>query len=138
MVHKTHALCRYRLVPTFGRDTIRRFRANTSDLKHMAARDFEDFLQVSMTSVSNCFLLMCMICRPLSLCLRICCPNITTPEFSSCYSILHIGMVSQNLGCTATGLLIFSITRLQCLVNTFVTLKRKSAQPFRQRSCHGK
>lgn len=58
LIHKTHALCRYRLVPTFGRDTIRRFRANTSDLKHMAARDFEDFLQVSMTSVSNCFFLM--------------------------------------------------------------------------------
>jgi hypothetical protein len=32
---------------TFGRDTIRRFRSNVSELKKMAARDFEDLLQVS-------------------------------------------------------------------------------------------
>ena len=36
----------YRQVPTFGRDTIRRFRRNASELKQMAARDFEDLLQV--------------------------------------------------------------------------------------------
>jgi hypothetical protein len=39
---------RFRLVPTFGRDTIRRFSKNTSDLKRMAARDYEDILQVSL------------------------------------------------------------------------------------------
>ena len=37
---------RYRQVPTFGKDTIRRFRENSSELKKMAARDFEDLLQV--------------------------------------------------------------------------------------------
>ena len=36
----------YRQVPTFGRDTIRRFSSNCSELKKMAARDFEDLLQV--------------------------------------------------------------------------------------------
>ena len=35
-------------VPTFGRDTIRRFRKNVSELKKMAARNFEDVLQVSV------------------------------------------------------------------------------------------
>lgn len=35
-------------VPTFGRDTICRFRRNVSELKKMAARDFEDILQVSV------------------------------------------------------------------------------------------
>ncbi|KAJ7666669.1 hypothetical protein DFH06DRAFT_1184435 [Mycena polygramma] len=36
---------RFRSVPTFGRCTIRRFHANVSELKKMAARDFEDILQ---------------------------------------------------------------------------------------------
>jgi hypothetical protein len=31
---------------TFGRDTIRRFPTRASDLKKMAARDYEDYLQV--------------------------------------------------------------------------------------------
>lgn len=39
---------RYRLVPTFGRDTIRRFTRNTSGLKKLAARDWEDMLQVCL------------------------------------------------------------------------------------------
>ena len=38
----------FRQVPTFGRDIIRRFRKNVSELKKMAARDFEDVLQVSV------------------------------------------------------------------------------------------
>ncbi|KAI0737525.1 hypothetical protein C8Q80DRAFT_1115077 [Daedaleopsis nitida] len=36
---------RFALTPTFGRDTIRRFGANISGLKKLAARDFEDILQ---------------------------------------------------------------------------------------------
>ncbi|EIW80601.1 hypothetical protein CONPUDRAFT_57638, partial [Coniophora puteana RWD-64-598 SS2] len=39
---------RYRNTPPFGRATIRRFRKNTSDMKRIAARDFEDILQCSM------------------------------------------------------------------------------------------
>ena len=38
---------RYRMVPTFGGDIIRKFTSNTSEMKRMAARDFEDVLQVS-------------------------------------------------------------------------------------------
>ncbi|KAI0760923.1 hypothetical protein BD413DRAFT_666261 [Trametes elegans] len=38
---------RYRRVPTFGRNTIRRFCNNMADLEKMAARDFEDTLQSS-------------------------------------------------------------------------------------------
>jgi hypothetical protein len=33
-------------VPTFGRDTIRRFSGNVSELKRLAAHNFEDILQV--------------------------------------------------------------------------------------------
>jgi hypothetical protein len=36
----------FRQVPTFGRDTIRCFSANMSEMKKLAARDFEDLLQV--------------------------------------------------------------------------------------------
>jgi hypothetical protein len=37
---------RFRLVPTFGRSTIRRFANNASETKKMAARNYEDLLQV--------------------------------------------------------------------------------------------
>ena len=37
---------RYRQVPTFGRDTIRKFNNNASGMKKLAARDYEDLLQV--------------------------------------------------------------------------------------------
>ena len=39
---------RFNLVPTFGRDTIRRFGGNVSAFKRPAARTFEDILQVSL------------------------------------------------------------------------------------------
>ena len=37
---------RYHQIPTFGRDTIRRFANDMSEMKKLAARDFEDILQV--------------------------------------------------------------------------------------------
>ncbi|KAH7920816.1 hypothetical protein BV22DRAFT_1020578, partial [Leucogyrophana mollusca] len=39
---------RYRKVPTFGRGTIRRFHKNAASMSKLAARDFEDLLQVSL------------------------------------------------------------------------------------------
>ena len=45
-------LDRYRQVPTFGRATVHRFSANASAMKQLAARDFEDLLQVRR--ISNC------------------------------------------------------------------------------------
>jgi hypothetical protein len=37
---------RFRQVAPFGRSTIRRFSHNVADLKKLAARDYEDILQV--------------------------------------------------------------------------------------------
>jgi hypothetical protein len=34
------------MIPIFGRDTIRRFSNDVADMKKLAARDFEDILQV--------------------------------------------------------------------------------------------
>lgn len=39
---------RFRKVPRFGRGVIRKFSANVSELKRMAARHYEDLLQVRM------------------------------------------------------------------------------------------
>ncbi|RXW19475.1 hypothetical protein EST38_g6369 [Candolleomyces aberdarensis] len=39
---------RYRSMPTFGADTIRRFTSNASEMKQLAARDFEDLLQCAI------------------------------------------------------------------------------------------
>jgi hypothetical protein len=40
---------RFRMVPTFGQGTIRKFSNNVSEMKKLAARDFEDILQVSIS-----------------------------------------------------------------------------------------
>lgn len=37
---------RYRQIPTFGAATIRKFSVNASEMTRMAARNFEDLLQV--------------------------------------------------------------------------------------------
>ena len=39
---------RYWQMPTFGRDTIRRFSANCSEMKQLAAWDFDNLLQVRL------------------------------------------------------------------------------------------
>ena len=41
-------LIRFRSVPTFGRDSIRKFTNNVSELKKLGARDYENLLQVSL------------------------------------------------------------------------------------------
>lgn len=41
---------RYRNIPRFGRSTIRRFSNDVSAMKKLAARDFEDLLQVGLPS----------------------------------------------------------------------------------------
>ncbi|KZS86652.1 hypothetical protein SISNIDRAFT_476451 [Sistotremastrum niveocremeum HHB9708] len=43
---------RYRKVPPFGRDTIRSFADNVSEMKRLAARDYEDILQVCTWNIS--------------------------------------------------------------------------------------
>jgi len=44
---------RYRQVLTFGADTIHKFSNNTSGMKQLVARDFEDLLQVRNMSVTS-------------------------------------------------------------------------------------
>ncbi|KAG8958574.1 hypothetical protein FRC03_009004 [Tulasnella sp. 419] len=46
LVHELDA--RFRQIPPYGRDTIRRFHHNVSEMKKLAARDFEDILQCSI------------------------------------------------------------------------------------------
>ncbi|KJA20502.1 hypothetical protein HYPSUDRAFT_142132 [Hypholoma sublateritium FD-334 SS-4] len=41
-------MVRFRNMPTFGSSTIRRFATNASEMKKLAARDFEDLLQCSI------------------------------------------------------------------------------------------
>jgi len=45
---------RFRQVPTFGLDTIRKFSNNVSAMKKLAARDFEDILQVCLQPMRLC------------------------------------------------------------------------------------
>jgi hypothetical protein len=43
------AIIRFRAMPTFGSSTIRRFSTNASEMKKLAAHNFEDLLQVRST-----------------------------------------------------------------------------------------
>ena len=43
------AITRFRAMPTFSSSTIRCFATNASEMKKLAARDFEDLLQVRST-----------------------------------------------------------------------------------------
>ncbi|TFY58685.1 hypothetical protein EVJ58_g6273 [Rhodofomes roseus] len=52
-VHELDA--RFRQVATFGRDTIRSFDSNVSELKKLAARNFEDILQCSIPCFEGLF-----------------------------------------------------------------------------------
>lgn len=49
---------RFRQVPTFGRDTIRRFSRNASELAQISATHYEDLLQVSIFSFFSVFSFM--------------------------------------------------------------------------------
>lgn len=56
---------RYRNVPSFGRSTIRKFHNNASAMKKLAARDFEDLLQVNLAVLTR--ILICLyylVCYP--------------------------------------------------------------------------
>ncbi|KAJ3535560.1 hypothetical protein NMY22_g6430 [Coprinellus aureogranulatus] len=59
---------RYRATPIFGRDTIRRFGVNASEMKRKAARDYEDLLQCSIPAFESLFpgddnsILMTLLC----------------------------------------------------------------------------
>ncbi|KAF9551882.1 hypothetical protein CPC08DRAFT_647480, partial [Agrocybe pediades] len=46
---------RYRAIPTFGRDTIRKFTKNVSGMKKLAARDYEDMLQACFSCAIPAF-----------------------------------------------------------------------------------
>jgi hypothetical protein len=58
----------FRKIASFGTSTIRRFTHNVADMKKLAARDFEDILQVSMILRSFCIpaiqFFRCQCCIP--------------------------------------------------------------------------
>jgi hypothetical protein len=51
VVPRAHYLS-FRQIPSFGSSTIRRFTHNVADMKKLAARDFEDILQVIRVALS--------------------------------------------------------------------------------------
>lgn len=55
----------YRAIPTFGQSTIRRFSDNASSMKKLAARNFEDLLQVGIrqSGLAHCVMLkLILVC----------------------------------------------------------------------------
>lgn len=82
---------RFRQTPTFGRDTIRKFRSNTSELKQMAARDFEDILQVNLC-LSSSFPPSHKLASAQYLSLTVFCPSLITVPSCACCLFALTGM----------------------------------------------
>lgn len=94
---------RFADVPTFGRDTIRRFGANVSAMKKLAARDFEDLLQVVYhegRTTYPCAHGLHIITSALYQCSRGCSLRGTTGAFWTCCLSLQPGIHWPNYGCT--------------------------------------
>lgn len=69
-------------MPTFAGDTIRKFSANCSEMKQLAARDFEDLLQVK--TVNATVEVLCLLVELFSVqfqFLKAFCQNLTINEF---------------------------------------------------------
>ena len=93
-------------MPTFGRDTIRRFANNVAEMKKLAGRDFEDILQVGPTSLfpsPGCSALSYhLIYSALSQYLKVSSLENTITSRWTSYSNLQHGMGLQNSEFTPT------------------------------------
>lgn len=89
---------RFRQVPTFGNGVIHKFSNNTSEMKRLAARNFEDILQVSLFYV----VLRGAEASPSApfQFLKGCSPQIMTWRCGLCYIDSRNGTHSQSLGST--------------------------------------
>jgi hypothetical protein len=106
-------------VPTFGRETIRRFSNNTSEMKKLAARNFEDLLQVrtSMYGHDNRLMIGFSV---LFQSLTVFSQSHTTVLFYNYYSFVATGMAWQNSVCIQTTHSRFSMIQRTKLVSNFV------------------
>jgi len=99
--------CRFLLVPTFGRSAIRRFSTNASEMKRLAARNFEDLLQGFY-------------------------PSLTTRLSRHCYFDWQNGTCSPNCRCTRNQhCLVWNPSRKYWVVNfgAFVMLHTRCSRP---------
>src|SRR5262245_48764175 len=111
------SLSRFRQVPTFGRGTIRRFGNNVAGMKKLAARDFEDILQVK--SLFMAFPLILNISSVSFRFSRASCPHLTMRSSWISYLSWQHGTHMPNCGFTPRRLFIFSklqlkVWRLHC------------------------
>lgn len=94
---------RYRQIPSFGKGTIRKFSSNVSQMKKLAARDFEDILQVSVSSGSTpLFWFSHYLISVLSLRLMACSLETTVLQSCAYYLFALTGMGLPNFACTLT------------------------------------
>jgi hypothetical protein len=90
---------RFRHVPSYGNGVIRKFANNTSEMKKLAARDFEDILQVHLAgSIGDNALILyfsvqCRSSKDFS-------QKTTTLSYNHFCTGSHNGTPSPNSGCT--------------------------------------
>lgn len=108
----SHMCQRFRQVPTFCNSTIRKFSNDVASLSRLAARDFEDILQVSRKVLIP--VTIRYLTPPLSSVvfpfLKACCPSRLTLKCSNFCSLFHIGTRLQNFDNTRPILLPNSAT----------------------------
>src|ERR1700683_3923706 len=119
----------FREVPTFGGDTIRRFSSNVSELKKLAARDFEDLLQVSARICMFNARLAKVSISVLSQFLMGSSQSPTTVPSCDCSSYARIGMPWLNFVCILIKHSIYSTKLLSALAPNFAHSPLKRAAP---------
>lgn len=95
-------LSSFRLVPSFGRDTIRRISSNASELKQPTAHTYENLLQVSSSSGLQFSVILTSQVSVLFLSLMACYRSLTILQFCLCYSPARIGTRWRNYACIPT------------------------------------
>lgn len=129
--HSVFHSSRLSQTPIFGQNTIRRFPANVSGMKRLAARDFEDILQVSSisrTSRNKHLIRWCIISSALFQPLRAYSLKSTTRSYPSFFLRCAPGMRLPNYGFTRNlRLMPFRLSH-RYLANNFVTSTQWCAQ----------
>ena len=123
----------FREIPSFGCNTIWHFAANSSELKKMAAHNFENLLQVS----THTFHMVIEEWHPWSALLRSsmdCSQNHITAQSLNCFSPWHSGMHWQSYTCTMTSPSTLWTQQRFLLVRNFVNLVKKLAPPLRPKN----
>ena len=132
-----HHYISYRQIPSFGRDTIWKFTANSSKMKMLAAQDLENLLQVRVIDILHDLYDSSVFSSVPSLCLMVSCQNRIIREFYDFYLFSDTGTASPSLECIMISLFLWWTMSHLSLATNFKNSKTKPAQVSKWKNLNG-